>query len=94
MSALIIQLATKQARRLLRKFDRDRPRSNALVNFLSPAQEVEIYCTVDEMEDFEGASSPPISLTSDVLDDHEDFRKLLEFLATDYEVRVITARLR
>ena len=77
---VFIQFATKEARKLIRK-DRpgERPYCDALENYLSPAQEIEIFCTTQEREDFE-IDHKECTIDADVIAQPDVFAKLIAYL--------------
>ena len=77
----LVELATLEARRRLRREDRDHPRADDLENYLSPCLEIEVFCTTQEREDFEMETD--ISFSADVIDRAEEFDRLVTFLAQD-----------
>src|SRR5262245_16306665 len=86
MSLPLIVFETKAAAKLFRKQRRDEPRNRNLEEYYSPAQEIGVFCTTDEREDFERASE--IALTADVIDDSRHFEVLLTFLQENYGLKM------
>ncbi len=74
----LIELATKAARKLMRRADGGRPRDEKVASFISPGGEIEVHCSEDEMEDFERKTG--VVLEADIVGDIDAFQKLVEFL--------------
>jgi hypothetical protein len=82
-----VTMATRDGAKLIRKQRPERRPDDDLVNHFSPAQEIQVFCTVEEIEDFEAHTE--VRLDADIIDDPTAFGKLVEFLSNDFGLKVI-----
>lgn len=83
-SKIVIKFETRDARRVVPS-RRPTRRELDLSTYYSPAGEIEIIASSDEIEEFERQAE--MTLNSDIIDDAEDFAALFQFLTEECKLR-------